>query len=69
MGADADNVFFRGERSDFMPLPVIMKHILILHPTVVVLADAEKLRIGLSIPFLRAGLTLFASERVMNMAK
>ena len=51
MGADAANVFFRGERPDFMSLPVlqihkaIMKHILILHPTVVVQADAEKVRI------------------------
>lgn len=50
MGADAANVFFRGERPDFMSLPVqihkaIIKRILIPHPTVVVLADAEKLRI------------------------
>ena len=57
MGADADNVFFRGERPGFMPLPVqihkaIMKHILILHPTVVVQADAEKVRIGLVNPVL-----------------
>ena len=57
MGADADNVFFRSERPDFMPLPVqihkaIMKHILLPHPTVVVLADAEKLRISLVNPVL-----------------
>ena len=58
MGADAANVFFCGECPGFMSLPVlqihkaIMKHILILHPTVVVLADAEKVRRGLVNPVL-----------------